>query len=394
MQGFLGGLLLSLLLFSFSEATVDWDKELQKLVSDKVKLDVIKYISARDIANAYDAWKAGSWTGKLFKFGIQSALWTGFIYISSELLMQYIDERLQQASQQSQIGYYNGYCWCVSSLSCNSYISDDDDYVAVGFDDAPFTPFYSYVNGISGAPFCYVTYQFWGSSSYTSSTSFYLSDEFYSYVSVHMCPDNVDTSICDESLTVPQTLTALDILEDPSNYVDIANLIDDAPSTASQIEIPDIEAYPLPPHPSDTYTIKNLNGDGTTTVDDGTGLSIEEDTDTTTDTTTDTDNEDYTFIPPSIDISELDTNIDVPEKKSISDLIQNAISSIPALNILKSVRIEGSGSCSFNIPFSLGGASGSGTIDFCQFASVFSIIGGFILSFAHLYAIFIVFKGD
>lgn len=103
-----------------------------------------------------------------------------------------------------------------------------------------------------------------------------------------------------------------------------------------------------------------------------------------------------TFNPPaSLSIPEFDTSLDIPQKKSLTDLVNTSFSSIPALNILKSLKIEGNSSvCSVNIPFSLGGFSGSGDIDFCQFNDVFNILGSFILAFAHLFAVYIVFKGD
>lgn len=377
-QKFLGGLLLSLFLFSFSGAT-DWDKALTKLVSEKTKIDVIKYISARDIANAYRDWKSGSWTGKLFKFGIRTTLWTGFFYLSSELLLNWLDQQISSKSLiQSSIsmclvsdnstsvispGYY------VNNVRYKAFVSSD------GIVSYYYGTFSSYVdanlhirlqNGIDIFPSGKMT-----------------PDLYNQFVSIPSCPNY--------SLPVSDVLS---VLQDPANYPTIQDLIDQSPATVSPREIPNSDAYPLSSSPNDQIKVTQKNDDGTQTVATPNDTTIEQDPDYDPNNPPAPSQEDYSFSAPDVSVPDLDTNIDIPEKKSISNLISNAISNIPALNILKQVKIQGSGSCSFNIPVSLGNASSSGTLDFCQFADVFSIIGGFILAFAHLYAIMIVFKGD
>jgi hypothetical protein len=103
-----------------------------------------------------------------------------------------------------------------------------------------------------------------------------------------------------------------------------------------------------------------------------------------------TPNSDTDYINPGTpDAPQFDSSIQPPEKKNIGDLLDRFISSIPFVGALRSTSISASGQCSFSVPTPFGT---TGTLDFCRFESVFRVIGGFIFTFASLYAIWIIFK--
>jgi len=391
--------LLSLLFFSFSGATtVDWDRELQKLVSEKTKIDVLKYISQQDIRRAYEAWRAGSYSGKLLKFFIRTSIWTGFFYLASEQLFQYLQQKVQQLQQSlGQFGYVNGYCYCVTYLSCSSQVSTSGSYVYTSFASAPNTPLYSLSQGIPGQQYCYVNFDFWdGNTTLNRNTSGYFESSFLSELQSHICPNSYDTSSCSQqSQTQLDELTALDqVLSDSANFPEIQNLISQAPATVSPYEIPDSDAFPLSSHPNDQIRVVRDNGDGTQTVATPDSTTVEQNPAYDPQNPPAPSQEDYSFSAPDVSLVDFDTNVDVPERKSISQLLSQKLQSIPILQALKQVKIQGSGSCTFSVPISLPGASGSGTIDFCQFAGVLSTLGSIVLIVAHIFAIYIVFKGD
>jgi len=85
--------------------------------------------------------------------------------------------------------------------------------------------------------------------------------------------------------------------------------------------------------------------------------------------------------------SDVDSNIEVPEKKDLSALILSAVSELKDRFTFDSSC--GSGACSFTV--SVFGYSG--VIDFCQFSSEFQMIGSIVLAFAYFYAFFIITKG-
>lgn len=88
-------------------------------------------------------------------------------------------------------------------------------------------------------------------------------------------------------------------------------------------------------------------------------------------------------------VPSFDTAFDIPEKKNIKPLIDSWLSVVPFLGMLKQIGISGSGSCSFTVatPFNR-----SGVLNFCQYESVFEVIGGFVFAFASVYAVYIIFK--
>lgn len=95
--------------------------------------------------------------------------------------------------------------------------------------------------------------------------------------------------------------------------------------------------------------------------------------------------EDYTYNPTDKD---LDTKIDVPEKKDLKTLI---LSNIDAIKSKFSFDNScGGGACSFTV--SVFGSNA--TIDFCQFADLFGTIGTVILVFSYFYAFFIITRGN
>ncbi len=425
-----GAFALAFLLFSSSYA-VDWDVELQKAVKRKEFLRAVGLVSGALAEQSFNRINSGDLSGRLFRFAVRTAFWTGFFYLSAELLHDYIEAKLNSSSNFS-----SDYPFCVLSISCNSLVSTENSYVAVGFSGLGFQA----QQGIVGAKFCSGTINFLVNSSSTTQVNFntYIDDAFLSLLQNSPCPDFVELS---------EYNSPADVLNDPSNYVDILNILNNSPSTVDTSELPGVEAPPIDdyeyeielPYPGwklherkrkneepeffvsfpsgstspatqitpDVYRFTGEDGKEyeynyetgeLTNLTDGEVIADEtQGTGTITDETTgETQQIDFgTFTSPGLpDVPRLDTSIDIPERKSLTDLVNSSFSSIPALNILKQLQITGSGVCSFDVPFSLFSSSGGGVINFCQFNSVFNVLGSFILAFAHLFAIWIVFKGD
>lgn len=84
----------------------------------------------------------------------------------------------------------------------------------------------------------------------------------------------------------------------------------------------------------------------------------------------------------------LDTSIDIPQKKDLKGLIQ---SNIDAVKKKFNFDVSGcsGGACSFQIPV----FDKTVTLDFCQYADALSLIGNIILTFSYFYAFFIIVKG-
>lgn len=91
---------------------------------------------------------------------------------------------------------------------------------------------------------------------------------------------------------------------------------------------------------------------------------------------------DYTFQPPS---GEYPTDLKVPEKRDLVAEVLNPVAS-QLTGFGSKIGLRGSGQCSFDVPFSLGRASGSGRLDFCQYQSIFSTLGSMLVAFAYLMA--------
>lgn len=97
---------------------------------------------------------------------------------------------------------------------------------------------------------------------------------------------------------------------------------------------------------------------------------------------TSTEPVDYTFQPPS---GEYPTDLEIPEKRDlVADVLNPVASQLQGFG--SKIGLRGSGQCSFDIPFSLGRASGSGRLDFCQYQSTFSTVGSMLVAFAYLMA--------
>lgn len=97
---------------------------------------------------------------------------------------------------------------------------------------------------------------------------------------------------------------------------------------------------------------------------------------------TSTESVDYTFQPPS---GEYPTDMQIPEKRDLVSEVLNPVAS-QLQGFGSKIGLRGSGQCSFDIPFSLGPASGSGRLDFCQYQSTFSTLGSMLVVFAYLMA--------
>lgn len=103
---------------------------------------------------------------------------------------------------------------------------------------------------------------------------------------------------------------------------------------------------------------------------------------TNVNTETGTEPVDYTFQPPS---GEYPTDMKIPEKRDLVAEVLNPVAS-QLQGFGSKIGLRGSGQCSFDVPFSLGLASGSGRLDFCQYQSTFSTLGSMLVAFAYLMA--------
>ena len=97
---------------------------------------------------------------------------------------------------------------------------------------------------------------------------------------------------------------------------------------------------------------------------------------------TSTEPVDYTFQPPT---GEYPTDMKIPERRNLVSEVLNPVAS-QLQGFGSKIGLRGSGQCSFDIPFSLGPASGSGRLDFCQYQSTFSTLGSMLVAFAYLMA--------
>jgi hypothetical protein len=84
----------------------------------------------------------------------------------------------------------------------------------------------------------------------------------------------------------------------------------------------------------------------------------------------------------------LDTSVDIPQKKDLKGLIQSNIDAVKKKFNFDTSGCSG-GTCSFQIPV----FDKTATLDFCQYADVLSLIGNIILTFSYFYAFFIIVKG-
>jgi hypothetical protein len=125
----------------------------------------------------------------------------------------------------------------------------------------------------------------------------------------------------------------------------------------------------------------NFNTGSNTGTYTGSNTGSNTGTDNNTNNNTNTD----TYTPSDAD---LDTSVNVPQKKDIATLITSFIQSLKNKFTFNSSC--GSGNCSFSIDV----FGKPATIDFCQFGDAFSMIGTIILTFSYFYAFFIVAKGD
>lgn len=97
-----------------------------------------------------------------------------------------------------------------------------------------------------------------------------------------------------------------------------------------------------------------------------------------------------TLVMPSLPMEPIfDTSVEIPEKNNIQELLEG-LENHPVINLINSIRMEASaGQCSFSItnPFGV-----EGQIDFCQYQSLFAIVGGIILTFGCVQAVLIMVR--
>lgn len=153
-----------------------------------------------------------------------------------------------------------------------------------------------------------------------------------------------------------------------------------APSTSQSVDMGNINVQVSP-----SFVINIANNKY---VDPTTGQEIQKKTYTSDDLQNITSVE----IPNIPDVSQqsFDTTIEIPEKKDIQSKLVDFVSNHPLINLVKSIHLQSSGGeCQFTITNPFGQ---EGTINFCQYESLFNIIGGIILAFASIEGALILVK--
>lgn len=103
--------------------------------------------------------------------------------------------------------------------------------------------------------------------------------------------------------------------------------------------------------------------------------------------------DDEMIVPGQPGIPELDTEIDVPEQKNISDLISDWMANAPFLSVITGLQVQAQGGISeFTVPLPevLGGTA---TIDFGEFSDLWAAIGVIIVAISYIYGAMIIFGG-
>ena len=150
-----------------------------------------------------------------------------------------------------------------------------------------------------------------------------------------------------------------------------------------------IEAYPSSSDPAytDVFDIPLQPGDSATIIDTQTGQTTTETVEETADGSTNTSTTDGQLVLP--DDNQYDPTIDIPDKKDISALIDTFVNSSPLMRWIQRANISATpGACSVSGTF----LNKSFVLDFCPLAPYLNQIGAFILAFAHIYALYIIFR--
>jgi len=237
----------ALALFSFSYA-VDWDLELKKLVNQRELAKSIATVSGALAEKSYDLATRGFPAGRLFSLSVQGVLLTGFLYLSSEALNDYISNKLKSSFNASSIVGYNfekrstlpDYVCKVGFNIDYSRVSDYNTSViySFGFPSIIFLkgnwrPNNPYVSGY--LYFCDV-----GGLTVIPLNAFLTSD-FAQFISLNF-PDCSNPSDPCSSVSKSYS-TPLDVLNDPGNYNNIMNILSSSPVSFSTQELPSV---PLP----------------------------------------------------------------------------------------------------------------------------------------------------
>jgi hypothetical protein len=176
-------------------------------------------------------------------------------------------------------------------------------------------------------------------------------------------------------IKTPQDIQPPLVSPDGSTSFDLPNVSPDgivsSDPTMPGNDVPDI---PAPFQTKISYNINNTTNNTTNNYNE-----------VVNNTNNNTNNNNDSFAPTDAD---LDTHLDIPEKKDIKSLIMSNIETLKAkFNFDNSCS---GGSCSFSIDV----FGSSAVVDFCQFEGIFSVIGSVILVFSYFYAFFIVARGD
>ncbi len=170
----------------------------------------------------------------------------------------------------------------------------------------------------------------------------------------------------------------------------------------ADITTPDGSTFPADPNVGSGTGTDTGSGTGTGT-DTGTGTGTDSGTGSGSGTSTGSATQTVQIEVPQADIDVVsgvpdnvyDPTIDIPQKLDIPSLIQSFINNSPLLRWVQGANIQASpGACSVSGSWSLFGQSFPITLDFCPLQNTLNLLGSFILAFAHLYALYIIFRID
>ncbi len=338
--------------------------------------------SVQRLKNVYQLWKA---RGRPYFSKLKIPFTTAVAYIGVSWLLNEF-ERIYQLEQTSSSNVITGigfnydtvcfdgtvnfdtwFCPCNAPNGCTAsgliasmviYANNTASWTT-GTDSAP--PCGNYANSARGA----IRFYYQGS-----------------LVLTHYIDINVTDTFAQALLSMPcGSIPTFDLDQELSKL--LPNLID-AP----------IEAYPTADDPAytDAFEIPPENGDSVSITDTDTGQTTEETASQNDQGQTQTDTQTGQVEFPEDNVYD-PTIENIPTKKDIPSLIQTFINGSPLMRWIQGANIQASaGACSVSGSWSPNGQVHSFVLDFCPLQPYLNQIGSFILAFAHLYALYIVFR--
>lgn len=412
--------------FSFSYAD-NWNIGLKKLVDKQTEVDVIKYMSAQNIKQYYYAHK--NWRMKALTFGVRSFFWSGLLYLGIEATANLLEQLANAKMQEGGNGDFSvapGTCiaykgWSSSRCGKNVFnginadgsvrIKQATNWVCSSLHDMRIRVYdengsYTEID-VSPNPIQYTNYNeqiapFLCSNGHdgTNNMTFEQALDWVlanKHDEIQNSLNNEPKELLDPStaqkmgLYVPPYITGASEGEDNSNApapfggVTPSNGVGYGGSVSSGSGGEQKSTFKAP---NGKYFIDGGTGAAPVISDNPEEGSSFENQGEVENAPAPKEGEDF-VTPPQLQAPEFDTNIDVPEKKDYTNLLEQFISNSPVYHILADTEIKTSGSvCSLN-------ATWKGHIikfSMCEFQSSLEAVGALILMFAHIMAIMIIFK--